>query len=456
MKGRSPVAVAAATLVAIAGGFLACRQLVGIGDEPPGATTAEASVEAAAPVEAGAMCGLGFAGAPCEACVERSCCAEATACSGSVSCTSLEGCLSGCAGDPACRAACPRGTSSLLDVETQALTVCLASHCTSECNLACGGSFIIDDVDAAAACAQCVQQNACPQATACLTSPACVAWAYCTDTAHTPDVQSACPNVGDAGLATFLPLLAAARGSCPSCELGTDWSCAGSVQWPPYSGSSFDLQVGVEDGAHFQPVPGVTARLCVQNDPSCSPPLAQGTTGQDGFVDLFLDGGVTSFYGPYGYVDVSTPDAAADAAIFPEIDSWGFPLSVPQPRLVVSVASTGYVATVAQVIGTTLDPARAHVLVHAVDCHLVNASGVTVAIRQADAQSRCFYLANNVPAQTGATDATGLYGCLNVPVTPALIDVTETPAGFSAPVGHTSALVRAGTLTYVTALPTPP
>src|SRR5271170_6303119 len=101
-RGPSAAAGAAALLAIVA----ACRQLVGIGDAPP-THVADASAESPdARAGAGSACGVAYAGAQCETCVETSCCTQATACANDPACSSLEACFGMCNGDPTCRAKC--------------------------------------------------------------------------------------------------------------------------------------------------------------------------------------------------------------------------------------------------------------------------------------------------------------------------------------------------------------
>jgi hypothetical protein len=74
---------------AVAGlaGVFACRQIVGIGDNPPGFQEAGAAGDAGKVSDAGdahaAGCGLAYPAGSCGECANASCCAESRACAAS-------------------------------------------------------------------------------------------------------------------------------------------------------------------------------------------------------------------------------------------------------------------------------------------------------------------------------------------------------------------------------------
>ncbi len=75
-----------AVVTAIAG-VVACRQLVGITDNPP-----EDLVTS--------ICGLPYGTNTCASCVNTSCCTESTACAADPVCAAYESCLGKCNGIP--------------------------------------------------------------------------------------------------------------------------------------------------------------------------------------------------------------------------------------------------------------------------------------------------------------------------------------------------------------------
>ena len=139
-----------------------CRQVVGIDDKPapPGLSA----------------CGFSYGTTECAACVASSCCSESNACEASPACRAFETCAAACKGDPQCRSQCNVDDSPGSDPATGVLSVCLASHCESECGLACGGAIVAEPVSASS-CEKCIAQNGCATERTSAGSPAYAAYA---------------------------------------------------------------------------------------------------------------------------------------------------------------------------------------------------------------------------------------------------------------------------------------
>src|SRR5689334_20673554 len=71
--------------------LFACRQLVGVHDEPP---------------SSGPFCGLTYRDTACGSCAETRCCAESAACARNSSCAPFANCLATCLGDSVCQSQC--------------------------------------------------------------------------------------------------------------------------------------------------------------------------------------------------------------------------------------------------------------------------------------------------------------------------------------------------------------
>jgi len=74
----------------IAMAIVACRQLVGITDNPP-----EDLVTS--------ICGLPYGTNACASCVNANCCTQSATCAADPVCSAYEGCLGNCNGDAKCR-----------------------------------------------------------------------------------------------------------------------------------------------------------------------------------------------------------------------------------------------------------------------------------------------------------------------------------------------------------------
>jgi len=444
------IAAVLAALAFAGAAVVACRQLVGIGDAPPGASGGPGDAAGGETGEAGLGCGITFAGASCEACITTSCCGQAIVCSGSTSCSVLASCLAACGGNPTCRSSCPLGSGSLGDPATPALFACVAAECGAPCNLPCGGLFT-NVVDAAAGCETCMKSSsACAKGLTCASDVACASGLLCALGTHTPDTLQQCWTGDDAGFTEFTAWLAAVSGDCPACAVSTDWSCAGKVQWPESPPHPLTLDLLVETSIGGMALAGVTATLCNPASSTCAP-LATATTGADGTAHLSLPGGTTGYLGPSGYLDLSMPDGG----IVPELYDWGFPLTESEVHLTAAVISPVMLDSTLSALGVTPDPTRGYVVASAFDCVVAGAAGVQAGFMMgADAETKCFYFENGIPSTTAtATDRSGVAVCMNV--LPGPVTVTETPTGFASPVGSVPTFVRPGEITYITLLPTP-
>jgi hypothetical protein len=447
MTHRRLVATACVVVVSIGGGAIACRQLVGIGDDPPRGPALGDAAEG----DGGPACGVAYRPAGCEACVEQSCCAQASACHADPTCNAAETCLAGCAGDPRCRAQCgvdfPVGGAATVPVLDQ----CLAASCAAACGIQCGGAEYFFNPDAAASCASCGAGATCASSLACTSSLECQEFSRCVEACRTADCNAACSQGRDAGYALFLQSYDGFLSCRAECEIGDNWSCVGSVGWPIAKGPNITLTAYVILYGSSSPVDGVAVKMCGSSDTTCAMPVAQGTTADGGRVDLVEPGIQPTNPGLDGYLDLSSP------AILSTLYFWSFPLSEPSATFlnpVFTFAPTQFPGFLAQ-LGETPDPASGQVVVLAVDCFQVSAPNVQIAVTGADGGAvQGYYLAGALPSRTAtATDATGLAGFPNV--APGLIDVVVTPVGLGKPSSHVTALVRPNTLTFVSAPPTP-
>jgi hypothetical protein len=268
-----------------------CRQIVGIGDEPPGTrgNSQDASVDATA-------CGDAFpwAAGTCEACMERSCCAEATACREDSLCASEFECIAKCAGhDDACRTACIQD----IDDPLEALWSCQARACNAQCDLDCGGALtwtpITTQADAGAQCASCLQMpGSCSQLTAFAACPSCLDLQICLDVCSFDQVcrlncfashQSLlAPDSGVAAPA----YTAEGNFLCPpECQTGSDWACLGKVSWLTTPSETVSFVWRVVD-QKSEPLVGARVDACAITDAACARPLSTTYADTNGDASL--------------------------------------------------------------------------------------------------------------------------------------------------------------------------
>ncbi len=415
------------------GVIVSCTNLVGIGDAPPTKLT----------------CGELLHG-DCETCGVASCCQELEACAASPSCGPLERCLDACTNDPSCRSQCTIDHATN-DSTYPTLASCLASSCDVECGPACGWTADIAPPAVAAACRSCIVANACGLVSTCLANPGCYSTALCVNSAPVPDVTEECATQDPYGATLFKGTVSQIAGKCASdCALGEYWTCVGHVSWPRSSGASTSLVVRAFDIVQQTPIPYVTMRLCAETTPDCAIPLETEQGDSLGFATftpkIFGGAGNT---GPTGFLDIQ-----ADCVLYPELFYWSFPLTQDKFQTYASGASPDEITELANSSKVTLNLSEGHVLVQTFDCRNSYASNVTITVSDLAADSKVIYFSQGQPDLTrSVSDSTGSAGVFNVPVGSHTLTVAYNGVN---EIEHVTFYVRAGTLTYVLASPTPP
>ena len=416
----------------------ACRQLVGISDEPPMALVdaGPPKVEASGEPEAASIV---YAGASCEACLEHSCGPQATACAGGSACSGLEGCLGQCdGGDPTCRARCVDQHRIGPDPLEIQLAACLAAHCEQPCGIVCGGFAEDFGPDAAAGCQTCVLDNACSTFRTCGTDPECQALAACVLTNQFGDRRAACQAPFDAGRDAYASAVIAAQACQNACALGSQWYCVGSPPMFSGTGKPTPLFLTLYDQlSKSTPIADASVVVCSPEDPTCSQILFSGTTGADGGVTVTIPAGGLNT-GATGYIRIT------GNGLVPELFFWGFPLSEPSLTEAVPTVSKlleSVVASSAAGLGVPVDTSsHAIVALGAVDCQITTAPGVQFSISPSDrdAGTHVFYFSQSSLSPTAdSTDSTGAALIVNVP--PGPITVTARPTALG---GRASSVVQ--------------
>jgi hypothetical protein len=453
-----------AAVVAITS-IVACRQLVGITDNPPEDLTSS-------------LCGLNYGTNVCASCVNTNCCTESTTCASDPVCAAYESCLGECNGDPKCRSQCTIdnlvGTAS----DVWALRACLAGKCETACGLECGGlADLVAPPDAAAACQQCVTGSACSQEEACASSYPCTADLgpiyLSTVDFYEVYAETLCESSAAAGLTFNIGgqfkvcgrnpptiesddagshLSTSFANSCTTaCASGAYWACVGQVNWPSPEAPTTTLGFWIKDYVTDTRVAGALVRVCQPHDENCTQPLAMGTTDIVGQVSLtFQNGqatgaGLNNGAGLNGFLRVTSP------TIVPFDYYWGFPFVEAQvPSIFGTVITPSELQDQWNAVGVTTDPARGTVSVYVTDCRLNAASGVEVTLSPMDKLTQSF-------ASTGAsTTMTGPDGILTFANVPAgALQITATPLALGKPSSQVNIIVQAGYLTLATMYPTP-
>jgi hypothetical protein len=436
--------------VGLVGLAAACRQLVGIGDQPPIDLADAAVPKLDAAIEAGPLCGLAYSPRPCEACLESHCCAQATACSGSMACSGLETCLGGCGGDPTCRARCVDEHRIGPDPLETSLAACLAASCAGFCGLACGGFAQAFDVDAAAGCQTCVLDNSsiCATGKICAGDPECQALIWCGITGVFPDRIQACNAMHDAGREAFGAATAALSSACyQACALGGQWFCVGSPALNGFGGPT-KMHLTIIDGIANGAIGDASVSACAPTSSQCIA-FSTATSAADGGVTLTV---APSAQGPgaNGYLSIT------GAAVTQELFYWGFPLSESSYTQTVGTLTQMVTAELPALLGEPVDLTTHAVLaVTSTDCGNTVAPGmqfkVTASGADAGVDLPVHYFAQGMPSPTAdRTDQQGIALVVNVP--PGTVQVTATPVALGRPSSVVSGFVVAGAVTLM-ALP---
>jgi hypothetical protein len=432
---------------------IACRQLVGISDDPPTATGGHDAGAATA-------CGLVVPGDTCRECEQQKCCNVAAACAASPACKENEECVAACAGEPVCAARCQLAHPVGVIAEVPAFDQCVASNCAYACGLKCGGLLpSMSDVDASAVCQACIAGNVCNEQQACAVDLSCQRAHRCSNDCVTLDCQSACFVDGapaDGGLSTHGAFRDKTLGKCLSaCDMGRDWDCVGHLGLPISSTTAITVQIPLLDFQSSQPSGGVVAQLCGLTDgltdSGCANPQDTMTTKADGMVVLHgkpndLKSGLE------GFLDLRSPTDA----IVPELFFWEYPAGQPNARLAPFVATVtpldlGYLLREASVQAASTS---GHVAIAAFDCKLESAAGVTFVFPGGTpAGAKIIYTDIFLNPDFNATETTnsGIAYIANVPEGTWDLDIV--PSALGHPTSHVTFYVRRGTISSVVALP---
>lgn len=437
--GRGRVA-ACVGVVGMVVAMFACGQLVGIGSDPPQGPIAPFP-------DSGAEGGFTYGQGTCATCVATNCETEATMCAANPSCSTLASCMSAANGDATLRAQCGVDHGLGNDVATPAFEACLASSCSTECGLTCGGLAAVFPPATATGCEGCIKKQECDPVTACAQDATCQAAVRCQFTSGiTLDVQQACPAiVQDAGLgAALMGANPPVASTCPTeCSWGADWSCLGKVSWPAATRDAVSVTVYAFEATG--PVDEATAVLCATNLPACVPPLAgPATSDAGGTITVQLSTGPELL--PLLFVDLSAP------TITPGLIFDVFPISQRQITIPFATAPQGSLPALALQAGVAEEPGLGMLLVVAVDCRLAPAPGVTFDL-EPKGMSTLAYVVGSLPViGATATDSSGTGVFANTEVDTTLRVAVTTPQG---PSGAPAAFTRDGGLAELYAVPMP-
>lgn len=228
------------------------------------------------------------------------------------------------------------------------------------------------------------------------------------------------------------------------CQPSSEWACLGSVMWPSTGTGQVSLRIMVIDVLTGQPPAGLDVQLCPKVDVTCSQPTpSNARTTSDGMLEVTVEAGFD------GYLQMSGPSITT-ALFFPTKRVWE---DTVVPGVMPVVSQDGF-DSIAEAIGTSLDPQLGHTFVMAAHCNDEPAAGVRLEVGNENPLTKRYYMVNGAPVATeNATDAAGNGGFLNLD--PGFTKITGYVSATGAKVGEAGFLVRAGAVSYPRIIPTP-
>ncbi|HVH45025.1 MAG TPA: hypothetical protein VM925_21880 [Labilithrix sp.] len=230
------------------------------------------------------------------------------------------------------------------------------------------------------------------------------------------------------------------------------WGCLGNVPPPAVSDPNTPLEHSRRFvGVLHAPLEGLSVKVCEEYDPACSQPVA-GTprlTDPNGKVDLTLHRGFR------GFLDVASPASDPIAALIhlvpiPDEDVAATDRTVTWPTLLTKSDLELMMASP----GRPLLPDHGHLFVRTLDCQQEPAERVFLRLEPISAKTVTFYLdsTGNPSITQGMTSAKGVGGAINVPAGSIAVTFSRETGE---PIGEQNVIIRPGTITYVSLVPTP-
>lgn len=329
------------------------------------------------------------------------------------------------------------------------MTACLSTACASKCGASCGdvGLLLPSLMTRSAACAACVTSKACTTATTCASDAACVSAATCKLGCNSLDAACIEKCVG-AG-ATASDLSKNVKSACGAeCDVGKQVACNGNVAFPKVGPtvSTVHVVLPISGAGSPAPVVGAQVKACGKVDIDCSSPVAPAaTTDAQGHATFDLP--VTELLGGFNGLFLITAPGYVPTQAF-----YNPPLAGDQTLPTSPILRDIEFAGATSALGVTPDPERGHIILVIQDCELNAIPGATIEVSSADAKATLGYFQGGFPTQSAiATDGAGLAGAFNLP--PGSVSATAILGG--KPVGRGQALIKKGTITLLSVVPSP-
>lgn len=246
------------------------------------------------------------------------------------------------------------------------------------------------------------------------------------DDTGTPPTDTGTPT--DRGMTTDTPApLDASRDAGPD-----PWACLGRVTPGTPSGTMTTITYVVQNFQSAAPMVGVTVKVCARTDLTCATPQSMGVTDAMGSVTLTATLGMTGFDGYFELTGGAGANQVVPTRTFPVPA-----LTASTQRFVNNAIPQLTFELLGGVLSARLDAMTGGVTGLAADCNGRPASGVAVSLAPAQMSATRFYISGGLPNTSAmATDATGLFGFVNVP-----------PGDYTLTAERVSPMARIGTAT---------
>ena len=236
----------------------------------------------------------------------------------------------------------------------------------------------------------------------------------------------------------------------PDAPVDPKWGCLGSVTIPPPVKPKVKVTIPFVELVQKTPITDIKVRACARLDVSCNNPVAPLTApGADGKVSFTVDANFDGFAEVVPEKsDAGVPNYVSSLVFFnpPPTDDHVYPTI-----LLLSPTTLG---TVAAAAGSSVDPKLGSIFYAALNCAGDPGEGVSVSPDRTETSTQGFYLIKGLPSlAASSTDTSGYGGIVNTPLS--FVKVSATHFASKKPIGSTTVLSRAGTITYVYLVPSP-
>ncbi len=307
-------------------------------------------------------------------------------------------------------------------------------------------------------CAACAASKCGAVNESCKADPNCVEFTRCVAASTDPVTQSACRAKYAAWLAEDVlgRDVAGPYGQCvlqdqctEECASRTNFSCANQFVWPTTNETVLPFRFRFSEPFTGEHVAGMTVKVCRADDLHCNPPTFEGTTDENGEIELELRTALRTFQ---GYLELTKKTDSPQTSIYPTLLRLGWPITQEGVTNVTVIAQWSVELNIG-LSQVQPDPNRGLLQVRFYSCAGYPAPNVSFTTTPVDEASRTWYAGpDGVPDfNETKTFTIGAAGVINAIEGRHVVTATYSPDNGATvtKVGETAAPVRAGYMTIV-------